>query len=392
MQIDNDIKLGFDDVLIRPKRSTMTSRSEVDLTRTIKFKHSSKTWTGIPIIAANMDTIGTHSMAISLQRHSMITALHKFIDDDKLLKIFSDESLRNNIFYTMGITDDDFAKFIKNNHLIISAGFNGIPMICIDVANGYTQRFIDFIKKVRNISQDSIIMAGNVVTNEMTEEIILAGADIAKCGIGPGSVCSTRLMTGIGYPQLSAIIECADAAHGLGGHICGDGGCKTAGDIPKAFGAGADFVMLGGMLSGHDESELHIPRKLSLKPSINNNPNLMGDPDFSELVNFIAGNKTNISADIMAKYREFIEMAPVENATLKFYGMSSREAMVKHYGKVNDYRASEGECIEVPYKGPVDNTIQEILGGLRSACTYIGCRKLKELPKRTTFIRVNKIK
>ena len=211
--------------------------------------------------------------------------------------------------------------------------------MCIDVANGYTESFVSFVAKMRERYPHLVIMAGNVVTGEMTEELILSGADIVKVGIGPGSVCTTRKMTGVGYPQLSAIIECADAAHGLEGHICADGGCTTPGDIAKAFGGGADFVMLGGMLAGHDE----------------------------------CGGET-----VEREGQKF----------QRFYGMSSKAAMEKYAGGVAQYRAAEGKEVLVPYRGPVAATVQEILGGVRSACTYVGARRLRELSKRTTFVRV----
>jgi len=215
--------------------------------------------------------------------------------------------------------------------------FHTPKWICIDIANGYTERFFNYINKVREKHSNAIVVAGNVCTPEATEQIILAGADIVKLGIGPGSVCITRKMTGVGYPQLSCIIECADAAHGLGGHAMSDGGCTVPGDIAKAFGAGADFVMLGGMLAGHDECE-----------------------------------------------------GEVENDTMTFYGMSSEEAQVKYYGEKQPYRASEGKAVQVPYRGRVEDTIEEILGGLRSACTYAGAETLKSLPKCTTFVKVNR--
>jgi GMP reductase len=217
--------------------------------------------------------------------------------------------------------------------------YSGLKFLCIDVANGYSEQFVDFVQNARNQFPDKVIIAGNVVTGEMVEELLLAGADIVKVGIGPGSVCTTRLKTGVGYPQLSAIIECADAAHGIGGQIISDGGCTTPGDVAKAFGAGADFVMLGGMLAGHDESGGQIVERDG------------------------------------KQYKQF-------------YGMSSTTAMEKHVGGVADYRASEGKTVEVEYRGPVEKTVQDILGGVRSTCTYVGAAKLKELTKRTTFIRV----
>jgi GMP reductase len=335
MRIEQDIKLDFKDVLIRPKRSTLTSRAEVDISRDYVFLHSRRRYSGIPIIAANMDLTGTFAMAKTLLRHGLAAALHKHYGDEELLNFFGVLAPEATIFYSMGISPEDYAKFRRIKE---RAGAT-INHVCVDVANGYTKAFVDFLHKLRNAYPDLTIMAGNVVTGEMTEELILDGVDVVKVGIGPGSVCTTRRMTGIGYPQLSAIIECADAAHGLGGLICADGGCTAPGDLAKAFGGGADFVMLGGMLSGHDECMGEVVER--------------------------GGEKKML-----------------------FYGMSSRTAMEKYAGGVADYRASEGKEVLVDYRGPVENTLQDILGGVRSACTYVGARKLKELSKRTTFIRV----
>ncbi|WP_406683546.1 GMP reductase [Seonamhaeicola sp. MEBiC1930] len=336
MRIEYDIKLGFKDVMIRPKRSTLKSRSEVNLEREFKFLHSSFTWSGIPIIAANMDTVGTFEMFKALSEKKIFTAIHKHysISDWNTFSLNLTKENSNFIAISTGISQQDsekLAEILRHNP--------NLKFICIDVANGYSELFADFVKKTRVLYPDKVIIAGNVVTGEMVEELLLSGADIVKVGIGPGSVCTTRIKTGVGYPQLSAIIECADAAHGLGGQIISDGGCTTPGDIAKAFGAGADFVMLGGMLAGHNESG---------GKSIEKN------------------GKT---------YRQF-------------YGMSSSTAMEKHVGGVANYRASEGKTVEVPYRGDVDATIQDILGGLRSTCTYVGASRLKELTKRTTFIRV----
>lgn len=336
MRIEYEVKLGFKDVLIRPKRSTLKSRSQVDLNRTYTFRHTKKTWTGVPVVAANMDTVGTFEMAVELAKKGLITAIHKHYmpdDWDEFLKN-KDNSIYNHIMISTGASDSDFARMseVINKH-------PDIQFICIDVANGYTEMFVDFVEKARNAFPDKFIAAGNVVTGEMVEELIISGADLIKVGIGPGSVCTTRVKTGVGYPQLSAIIECADAAHGLGGHIIADGGCTCAGDVAKAFGAGADMVMLGGMFAGHDES--------------------------GGAVMEINGEKC-----------------------VEFYGMSSRTAMEKHSGGVAGYRASEGKTVIVPYRGPVEHTVNDILGGIRSTCTYVGAGKLKELAKRTTFIRV----
>lgn len=343
MRIINDIKLDFRDVLIVPKRSTLNSRSEVSLVRTFimpNAKHSDGTpitWTGVPICASNMDTTGTFEMATELSKYQMMTAIHKHYTLEEW-KEFIDTSNPNDLKYiaiSIGISDEDTTK-LKN----ILEYNNTIVSIMIDVANGYTNRFVDQIKEIRSKYPDKILIAGNVVTAEMTEELILSGVDICKVGIGQGSVCTTRHTTGVGYPQLSAIIECADAGHGLGGLVMSDGGCTMPGEVGKAFGAGADFVMLGGMFAGHDE----CPGELIM---IDNKP-------FKE-----------------------------------FYGMSSQRAMDKYHGGVAEYRASEGKCVRVPYRGPVLNSVLTILGGLRSTCTYVGAKHLKELSKRTTFIRVN---
>ena len=334
MHIDHEIKLDFKDVLIRPKRSALPSRAEVDITRKFTFKHSTNSFSGVPVIASNMDTVGTFEMARAFAPFGLSVALHKHYGVDPLIAFFKTLKIKSNAFYSMGITQHDRDKFAR----VMRRAGNTIRYVCIDVANGYTETFVDFVARFREAYPQITLMAGNVVTGEMTEELILSGADIVKVGIGPGSVCTTRSMTGVGYPQLSAVIECADAAHGLGGRICADGGCTSPGDVAKAFGGGADFVMLGGMLAGHDEC--------------------LGD------VVEQAGGKFK-----------------------RFYGMSSRTAMEKYAGGVAHYRASEGKEVLVPYRGPVADSLQDMLGGLRSACTYVGARTLKELTKRTTFVR-----
>jgi GMP reductase len=337
MRIEQELKLDFKDVLIRPKRSTLVSRKDVSLNRPYKMKWSGHTLDGVPIIAANMDSVGTMKMARAFHAlgDGCTVALHKHYDIAALQEFFqTPESI--NAWYSMGVVEHDFEKF----KAVFDAKPQYLNKLCIDVANGYSERFVDYLKKMRDHFPDLTIMAGNVVTGEMVEELILGGADIVKAGIGPGSVCTTRKMTGVGYPQLSAVIECADAAHGLGGLICSDGGCTVPGDLAKAFGAGADFVMLGGMLAGHDQSE-------------------------GEIITDIHGKKY-----------------------MQFYGMSSDTAMTKHAGGVAEYRASEGKTVQVAYRGDVKQTLQDILGGIRSACTYVGAKHLKELSKRTTFIRV----
>lgn len=346
-RITEDIKLDFQDVLIVPKRSELDSRSKVDLVRTYKFKHSTYGYSGVPVVVANMDHTGTIEMATSLDQFQMSVALHKFYEKDALVEFFSNNSV--NTFYSLGITPDDYRKF--------EAVMRELPedrklrAVCVDVANGYSRRFVVFVESLRAAYPNLIIMAGNVVTPDMTYDLLERGADIVKIGIGPGSVCTTRKLTGVGYPQLSAIMECADAAHGTGGHICGDGGITCAGDVVKAFAGGADFVMCGGLFAGHKECEGEVITRTSV-------------------------DKDGFGIEIPA--------------LMRFYGMSSQEAMNKHYGGKANYRASEGKVVEVSYRGEVKHTVEEILGGLRSACTYVGARSLKQLPKCCTFVRTNR--
>ena len=375
MRIESEIKLDYKDVLLRPKRSELTSRNEVDLMRTFTFKNAGADgagnpdygWTGIPIVASNMDTVGTFETAKVLAKYHGLTCISKHYDGDiwahKLNgygvwknkeqkeankgsweydkdsdnwqeRIYKHLSPSIGIKYSEKDTDDlDYLRNIQWN-------FYHNQFVCIDIANGYSAKFCDFIKKVREEFPHIIIIAGNVVTGEMTEEILLSGADIVKVGIGGGSVCTTRIQTGVGYPQLSAVIECADAAHGIGGHIMADGGCVCAGDVAKAFCAGADFVMLGGMLAGHNESA--------------------GEEEM------IDGEKHKV-----------------------FYGMSSDTAMNKYHGGVAKYRSSEGKTVRIKHRGRLKDTVENILGGLRSTCTYIGAKTIKDMPKCATFLRVN---
>lgn len=326
--------LDFNNVLIRPKRSTLTSRSQVNLEREFKFKHSSIKWKGIPVMSANMDTTGTFEVYNVLSRHKILTILHKFYGLEDYIE--NKDKLDPNLFaVSSGISDRDYEKLVE------IMGVIDCNWICIDIANGYLSGMVDYCKRVRSRFPDKIIIAGNVVTREIVEELILiGGVDVVKVGIGPGSACTTRLKTGVGMPQLAAVLECSDAAHGVGGHIISDGGITCPGDMAKAFGGGADFVMVGGQFAGHDE-----------------NPG------------------------------EIIE----ENGKKMkwFYGMSSDKAQEKHYGTMASYRSSEGRVLKIPYKGPLENTVLDYLGGLRSACTYINADCIKHMPKCTTFIQVN---
>jgi GMP reductase len=356
-KIINETKLDFDDVLIRPKRSTLNSRAEVDLVRSFKFAHSPRELNCVPIMVANMDTVGTMSMGKSLSSLGAITCLHKHYDEDTLINVFVKPT--DLIWYSTGTSKKDIEKLERVfNTIQKSNGY--IPNVCLDVANGYTEQFVKTASHIRKLFPEIIIMAGNVVTQEMVEELIIHGkVDIVKVGIGSGSVCTTRLKTGVGYPQLSAVMECSDAAHGLGGHICSDGGCKVVGDVCKAFGANTDFVMLGSVFAGCDECEGQWKYEYKMR----NGGWQPFDPGGTD------HEKRKVS--------------------LQYYGMSSKEAMNKHHNGVADYRTAEGKCVTVPYKGLAVDALLDIYGGLRSACTYIGANKIKDFGKKTTFIQVN---
>ena len=334
MRIEEDIKLDYKDVLFKPKRSKLESRRDVDLTRTFKFHNSGNEWTGVPIMSSNMDGVGTFAMAKVLQDHKMITVMRKHYSVEDWTKNAKGVKMKYlSVCTGTGVIWDPDAKDFATMKAVL-AMYPDIKFITVDVANAYHENYADFIARLRDQYPDKTIIAGNVISAEMTEELIIKGADIVKCGIGPGSVCTTRTMTGVGVPQLSGIIECADAANGIGGHIIADGGCVYPGDVAKAFGAGAHFVMLGGMLAGHDESE-----------------------------------------------------GEVVNGKIQFYGMSSDAAMATHGTRKDGYRGAEGKVVQLPHKGPVDPTIIEILGGVRSTCTYIGAKRIKDMPKCTTFVR-----
>ena len=358
MHLENDVKLDYKDVLIRPKRSRLTSRKNVSMERNYNFvaakgaRINEYDYTGVPIMAANMDGVGTFDMARALSRQGMFTCLVKTYSIEELQQFFSVP--QPHVAMSIGIGNVDLNKLEQVHKKVL----DNLQYICVDVANGYTERFVEFIRHIRDTYPFKTIIAGNVVTADQTQELILNGADIVKVGIGPGSVCTTRIQTGVGYPQLSAVIECADAAHGLSGHIIADGGCNCPGDVAKAFAAGADFVMLGGMLAGHDEG------------------------GGEEIFKYVHNNEYYYMKDDEV-YKPVIERKEFR----KFYGMSSQTANKKHFGGLKDYRSSEGRTILVPYRGPVANTVQDILGGIRSTCTYVGAASLKQLSKCTTFVR-----
>jgi GMP reductase len=354
MQIESDIKLDYNNVLIRPKRSTLGSRNEVDLTRTFTFKNTpgiTKFWRGVPIMASNMDGVGTFKMADTLAKHELFTCLVKTYSVSELVSFFQGDDKRKHFTaMSIGITQADSQKFDE----VYTQLQDNLLYVCIDVANGYSQVFLNFVKTFKEKYPDVVVIAGNVVTADQTQELILNGASVVKAGIGSGAACLSRIKTGIGYPQLSAVIECADAAHGLGGLVIADGGCTTPGDVVKAIAGGADFVMLGSMFAGHEEGGGQVISK------------------------FYETNELDDKGYRVREVKSFVQ----------FYGMSSKAANDKHFGGLKDYRTSEGREVLVPYRGKVNDTVQDILGGIRSACTYVGAAKLKNLSKCTTFIRV----
>ena len=361
MRIEEDKKLDYSNVLIRPKRSTLGSRKEVDLFREFTFRNADlggqdRHYHGVPIMASNMDGVGTFAVADALAEMGLFTCLVKSYGVDELIQFFQGERQKrhHNVAYSMGITEADFEKFLQ----VYRSDQCTLKYVCVDVANGYSERFSEFIKQLRDTAPEVIIIAGNVVTGEMTEELILSGADIVKVGIGPGSVCTTRIQTGVGFPQLSAVIECADAAHGLGGHVIADGGCTCPGDVAKAFAAGADYVMLGGMFAGHDEGGGEVVTKYFKSGEV---------------------EKTASGWEDIIEERKFVQ----------FYGMSSTAANEKHFGGLKEYRSSEGREIMVSYRGEIAGTVQNLLGGIRSTCTYAGAKKLKWLSKCTTFVKTD---
>ena len=335
MRLDQNIHLDYADVLLKPKRSTLSSRKNVELTRTFTFRNSKESYTCCPIVASNMDGVGTFSMAKILQEHKIMTVITKSTTLDQWKKAVGDGIKLKYLSVCTGAkknTDDN-----DTMHNVLK-NYPDVKFITIDVANGYHEHFVDFVKQTRDEYPDKTIIAGNVVTAEMTEQLILSGADIIKVGIGPGSVCTTRIMTGVGVPQFSAVVECADAANGVGGHIMADGGCVEPGDVAKALGGGAHFIMLGGMLAGHNESEL-----------------------------------------------------PIVDGEREFYGSSSDRAREVHGKSKAGYRGNEGRAITIPDRGPVKETVEDMLGGVRSACTYIGAIRLKDVPKCASFVRTNSV-
>jgi GMP reductase len=351
MRIRDNCLLDFQDVLLVPQRSGLDSRAEVELEREFRFPHADPIKC-CPIIAANLDTTGSFAMAKALAEHHMLTALNKHYSIDELFEFFKNNiNLWDFVFYTVGTSESDLNKLCVNAAKI---GHKEFPrLICLDAANAYVGAFEDALVALRKQFPHSVILAGNVATGNMTEELLLKGADIVKVGIGSGSLCETRIKTGVGVPQLSATDMCSFQAHGLNKYVCSDGGVVSVGDICKALCVGADFVMLGGFFCGVDECEGEWITDTMYVP---------------------------LPADVVLKNK----------IALKVHGMSSRAAMIKYNGGVASHRTSEGREVEVPCKGPVSDLIQDIKGGIASCCTYIGCTKIKDMPKCAEFVRVHK--
>jgi len=335
MHIEESVKLDFSDVLIRPKRSTLESRKDVDLNRTLVLPYGQEIRC-VPVMNSNMGTCGTFEIARILTDHNCLATVHKYHTKEHWVKFGNSITNLHNVFFPVGMNNEDL-DFLEEVNVELG---QRIRMVMVDVANGYTQKFIDHVSRIRERFPEFTIAAGNVVTADLTEALIIAGADIIKVNIGAGSMCTSRLKAGVGYPQLSAVIECADAAHGVGGHVISDGGCSQVGDFSKALGGGADIVMSGSFFAGCDESDTEIIEDFGEKYCIN-------------------------------------------------YGMSSRTAQDRFNGGLKSYRSSEGRTARIPYVGSAEDVLADILGGIRSTCTYVGAKTIKELPKRTTFIRVN---
>lgn len=375
MILDTNTKLDFHDVLIKPKRSTLESRSDVELLRYFKPKYGNS-FTAIPIMASNMAT-GSIPMLLALRKYDMLTAIAKHNVDAYIEAVKANTNLLHTGIYTIGMSDSELEKFGKFYDDVMHNGY--AIKLCIDIANGYTQKFADFVKKARTQFPKAVIIAGNVATPEMVQELVIAGADFVKIGIGPGSVCLTRKVTGVGVPQISACIECADAAHGLGAGIVLDGGMRSPGDIAKAFCANADLIMVGGIFAGTDECDGEIVTKYFQSTELEKRPKEPKLEWNGEKFKSLHSNDFDLVPKVIEKKFKL------------FYGMSSEYAQDKHGTGLKEYRASEGRVEEIECKGPVDVVVKDLLGGLRSAGTYIGAENIKQFGKCATLVRVSRV-
>ena len=342
-KISDDIKLSYDDVLIVPQANSFKSRKDIEVEVEYGFLHSSKVFRGVPIMTANMATCGTFEIAKVLSTYNIITTFHKYYTVSEYVDFFKEFNSSYTICYTLGSREKDIEQLKEMIEMRLIDNFD---FICIDVPNGYIDVFIETISLVRGLCPNHIIIAGNVVTPEQTLKCLKAGCDVVKIGIGPGSACTTRRMAGVGYPQISAVLECSKVAQeyvaktGHRGRVICDGGQQFVGDVCKGFCAGADFNMFGSMFSGYDESG-------------------------GEVVEFYG-----------KKYKEY-------------FGSSSTKALNKFYGKKDKHRASEGRETYVEYKGSIHDFIQELFGGIRSCGTYIGAKGISEFFERSVFVRTN---
>ena len=355
-QILSEPYLDYSDILIRPKMGiNLNSRKEVNLQRIFKFKHG-QVRTGLGIFNANMATVGNFVITQKLLARGMFATIHKHYSVDEIGKFMINARQENvpleNLFITIGLKNPD-SEIQKLRELESKYGWTDSRNICIDAPNFYIPNALDVLARVRQEFPDAVIMAGNIASGDICLKL-LDYADIIKCGIGSGSACLTRKQTGCGTPMVSLIMECADIAHSVNGHICADGGIVDVGDICKALCLNADFVMIGGMFAGTDEAEGEKQEKQF------------------ETNEIIDGTKV-----IQTKYFK------------AYYGMSSEYANNKFAGGMGDYKTSEGRELLIPYTGALDKILQDITGGIASCCTYIGATSVKHMAKCATIIQVH---
>lgn len=389
MLIHNDIQLDFDDVLIAPQTTTINHRGEVDIIREFKYLDVC----GVPVISANMTQTGTFDVASKLLENDYFATLHKFYKAEEIIEFIQSQKRKNilnglidccgeymgnekNLFVTVGKRNWD-EEFKKIETIYEQTG--ALVSVLLDVPNAYIPEIVDCVKQLREFMNEQnchggLIAVGNVCSGDETQKLILAGANFVKVGIGPSPVCDTRIKTGCGRPQLSAIIECANAAHQVNGYIIADGGFKTNADFCKALVAGADICMSGSMFAGCEEANGKIVEKCFRTNEYDIDYGY--DYSLTEFANPEPGKPK-------FEFKQFKE----------YYGMSSFRAQRENYGKVTTTGTSEGvECKLVPYTGPIQNTINDINGSLRSCGSYIGAKNIKSFSRQGMFYKVNRIK
>lgn len=328
--------LTFDDVLISPQFSNIKSRKDVDLTTTI-----SDLTLKLPIFSAPMDTVSGPEMNEALYDHGAMGCLHRFMSIEENVKQFY-ESDRKAVV-SVGLNDWERVEALYAD---------GANKFLLDVANGAQMQVVEWVKQFRAKYKNEWLMVGNFASyNTITDFVVALNenahyVDAWRVGIGPGAACTTRIKTGIGVPQLSAIIDCARTGY----DIVADGGIKNAGDVAKALAAGAKAVMLGSMLAGTAES----PGDLISRPS----------------------KKQPLSCDMLMMDH------------FKSYRGSASKESYEAQGKSQDYISAEGESFLVPYKGPVKDVLKDIEGGLRSSFTYVGAKNLNEFQEKAIFVKI----